>query len=104
MSALGLGCVKTQRRAKPIIRYIGGQGSKLSDVCLAPKATDNRLQTARREGPEATVMQRSNFPSFTYSDRLVAGGLQVGRYPAQRSRPLHRQHDALAELARRRFA
>jgi hypothetical protein len=38
-----------------VIRYIGGQGSKLSDVCLAPKATDNRLETARREVPIADI-------------------------------------------------
>ena len=38
-----------------VIRYVGGQGSKLSDVRLAPKATDNRLEATRREGPTEEV-------------------------------------------------
>jgi hypothetical protein len=42
-----------------VIRYIGDQESKLSDVCLAPKATDNRLGTACREGAMNRLMRRN---------------------------------------------
>jgi hypothetical protein len=53
-----------------VIRYRGGQGSKLSDVCLAPKATDNRLETACREGP----ISRHRFP---HSNHRVRGLLEM---------------------------
>jgi hypothetical protein len=70
---------------KWVIRYPGGQESTLSDVYLAPKATDNRLETARREGPSEAEKLRANF-------RACRGGADLN--------PLGRAHRAV-EVPRR---
>ena len=45
---------------------------QLSDVWLAPKATDNRWETARREGPIDGVIGRRSLPLRRRQQRVAA--------------------------------